>query len=102
MEVQDVEVVDPLADAIKHQHVVGDRIADAGVEPECLGYAGYEISCGDRIATRKQGYIMAEANQLFSQIGDDPLGAPVQSWGDAFHQRRNLSDFQFCPFHNVA
>jgi hypothetical protein len=44
---------------------------------------------------------MAEANQLFGQIGDDPLGATVQSWGDAFHQGRNLGNFQFCPFQSV-
>ncbi len=44
MEVQDIEVVDPLADAIKHQHVVGDRIADADVKAECLGYAGTRLA----------------------------------------------------------
>ena len=47
MEVQDVEVLDPLSDAIKHQHVIGDRIADAGVEAERPWYAGNEISCSD-------------------------------------------------------
>ncbi len=47
MEVQDVEVVDPLTHAIKHQHVVGDRIADAGIESERLGYTRNEVSCGD-------------------------------------------------------
>jgi hypothetical protein len=44
---------------------------------------------------------MAEANQLFGQVGDDPLGTTVKSWGDTFHQGRNLSDFQFSPFQNV-
>jgi hypothetical protein len=77
MEVQDVEVVDALADAIKHQHIVRDRIADAGVESECLGYARYEIGCGDRITAREQGHLMAEANQLFGQVGDDSLGTTV-------------------------
>ena len=59
MEMQDVELVDPLADAIEHHHVVGDRIADAGVEAERLGYAGNEIGRGDRIAASKQSYVMA-------------------------------------------
>ena len=98
MEMQDVEVVGALADAIEHQHVIGDRIADAGVEPECLGHAGHEIGRRDRIAAREQRHVMAEANQFLGQVGDDPLGAAVKSWGDAFHQGRNLRDFQFCPF----
>jgi hypothetical protein len=33
MEVQDVEVISHPSNAIEHQHVVGDRIADAGVKP---------------------------------------------------------------------
>ena len=100
MEMQDVEVVGALAHAIEHQHVIGDRIADAGVEPERLGHAGHEIGGGDRIAAREQRDIMAEGHQFFGQVGDDPLGAAVKPWRDAFHQGRNLRDFQFCPFHN--
>ena len=61
MEMQDVEVVGALADAIEHQHVIGDRIADAGVEPQRLGHAGHEIGRRDRIAAREQRHVMAEA-----------------------------------------
>ena len=43
MEVQDVEVVGALAHAIEHEHVVRDRIAYAGVEPQRLGHAGHQI-----------------------------------------------------------
>ena len=36
MEVQQVELVGPLADAVEHQHIIGDRIAHVGVEPQRL------------------------------------------------------------------
>ena len=53
MEVQDVEVVGPLAHAIEHQHVIGNRIDDAVVKPERLRYTGHQIGRRDRIAARK-------------------------------------------------
>ena len=93
MEVQDVEVVGALAHAIEHQHVIGDRIADAGVEPERLGHAGHEIGRGDRIAAGKQRDVMAERHQFLGEIGDDPLGAAIKPWRNAFHQRRDLRNF---------
>ncbi len=98
MEMQDVEVVGLLADAIEHQHIIGNRVTDAGVEPERLGHAGYEVGGGDRVAAREQGYVMTKAHQLFGEIGDDPLGAAVQPGRDAFHQGCYLRDFQFSPF----
>jgi hypothetical protein len=36
---------------------------------------------------------MALANKLFGQIGNDPFGAPVQSWRASLQERRNLGDF---------
>ena len=36
VEVQDVEVVGALPHAVEHQHVIGNRIAHAGVEPQRL------------------------------------------------------------------
>ena len=44
MEVQDVEIVGAFAHAVKHQHVVGDRIADVGIEPQRRGNAGDELA----------------------------------------------------------
>ena len=98
VEVQDVEFVGALAHAIEHQHVIGDRIADAGVEPQRLRHAGHQIGRRDRIAAREQRDLVAERHQLLSQIGDDPLGAAVKPWGNAFDQRRDLRDFhQYFP-----
>ena len=93
MEVQDVEIVGALAHAIEHQHVIGNRIADAGVEPQRLGHAGNEIGRRDRIAARKQRHFVAKRHQFFGQIGDDPLGAAIKPWWNALHQRRDLRDF---------
>ena len=96
MEVQDVEVVGALAHAIEHQHVIGDRIEDAGVEPQRLGHAGHEIGGRDRIAAGKQRDVMAERDELFGQVGDDPLGAAIKPWRHALDQRRDLRDFHWC------
>ena len=96
MEVQDVEVVGALAHAVQHQHVIGDRIADAGVEPQRRGHAGHQIGRRDRIAAREQRHVMAERHQFFGQVGNDPLGAAIKPWGNALHQRRDLRDFHNC------
>ena len=93
MEVQYVEFVGALADAIEHQHVIGNGIANAGVEPQRLGHAGNEIGRRDRIAAREQRDVMAERHQLLSQVRDDALGAAIEPWGNAFDQRRDLRDF---------
>jgi hypothetical protein len=97
MEVQDVKVIGVLTHAIEHQHVIGDRIDDAGVEPQRLGHAGHEIGRRDRIAAGKQGHIVAQRNKLFGQIGDNPLGAAIKPWRHALDQRRDLRDFHGSP-----
>ena len=97
MEVQDVEVIGALAHAIEHQHVIGDRIDDAGVEPQRLGHAGHEIGRRDRIAAGKQRDVVAQRNELFGQIGDDPFGAAIKPWRHALDQRRDLRDFHGFP-----
>jgi hypothetical protein len=47
MEVQNVEVVGALPHAIEHEHVVSDRVAYAGVEPQRRGHAWHQIGCRD-------------------------------------------------------
>ena len=96
MEVQDVEVGGPLPDAVEHQHVIGNRIAHAGVEAQSLRHAGHEFGGRDRIPAGKQRDVMAERHQFLGQVGDDPLGAAVKPWGNAFDQRRDLRDFHYC------
>ena len=102
MEVQDVEVVGALAHAIEHQHVIGDRIDDAGVEPQRLGHAGHEIGRRDRIAAGKQGHIVTQRDELFGQVGDDPFGAAIKPWRHALDQRRDLRDFHCVSDPRVA
>ena len=96
VEMQDVEIVGALAHAIEHQHVIGNGIAHAGVEPQRLRHAGHEVGRRDRIAAGKQRHVMAERHQFFGQVGDDPLGAAIEPWGNAFDQRRDLRDFHYC------
>ena len=64
MEVQKVELAGPLADAVEHQHIIGDRIAHVGVEPQRLRDAGREGSRRNGVAARKQRDIVAECHQF--------------------------------------
>ena len=92
MEVHDIEVVSALAHAIEHQHVIGNRVADAGVEPQRLGHARHQIRRRDRIAAREQRHVVAERHQLLGEVGNDPLSAAVKPWRHAFDQGRDLRD----------
>src|SRR5579862_1114690 len=42
MEMQNVEICRPLADTVKHQHVIGYGITDVWIEPQRLRHAGRE------------------------------------------------------------
>jgi hypothetical protein len=45
---------------------------------------------------------MALADQLFSQVRYDPLGAAVQTRWNAFNQRRNLRDSHTVYLHALG
>jgi hypothetical protein len=36
---------------------------------------------------------MAECDEFFRQVGDDPLSAAIKPGRNALHKRRNLRDF---------
>ena len=38
-----------------------------------------ELCAGDRVAGRKQRHVMAEPNELFGEVGNDPFGSAVSS-----------------------
>src|SRR6185503_12046390 len=65
-------------------------------EPQSLRHAGHEFGGRDRIPAGKQRDVMAERHQFLGQVGDDPFGAAVKPWGNAFDQRRDLRDFHSC------
>jgi hypothetical protein len=93
VEVQQIEFRGAPVHPVEHPHVMGDRVAHAGIEPQRARHAGNESSGGQRILAGEQRDVMAEANQLLGQIGNNPLRTAIESWRDALHQRRDLCDF---------
>ena len=92
VEMQNVKILDSLANMLDLQHIVGGRITDLR-EPERLRRAGDELRRGFRAAAREKRHFMALAHQLFGEIGDDPLRASIKRRRHAFHQRRDLRNF---------
>ena len=90
VEVKKVEVLSCRPHTVEHEHVIGNDVANAGVEPQRLGGAAHQIGVGDRVAAGKQRHLVPLLNQLVSQIGDDPLGTAIKSWRNTLHQRSNL------------
>jgi hypothetical protein len=58
VEVQNVELVGALAHLVQHDHVVGKRVANVGIEAQRAGGAGNQFSGSDGIFARKQCYLM--------------------------------------------
>src|SRR5450631_2710628 len=84
-----------LADAIEHQHIIGNWIYDMGVETQCDGGATHQPRGRYGIATSKQRDIVSEFDEFLREIRYDAFGATVKPRWNAFHQRRYLSDFHF-------
>ena len=93
-------VTRPTADAVKHDHVMGNGILHAGVESEGSVSARDEIGRGEGIAARKQCHVMALPNQFFGQVMNDAFRTSIEFRWHALDQRGYLRDFHvaFPPF----
>src|SRR5690606_8592790 len=76
----------------EHDHVVGQGIADLGIEPERLLAARHQLRGRQRVAAREQGDLVTLPDQLLGQIGDDSLRAAVEAGWNAFDQGCDLRD----------
>jgi hypothetical protein len=95
VKVKNVESGCMLADAIEHQHIIGNWIYDMGVETQCGGRAAYQTRGRYGITTSKQRDIVPEFDEFLREIRYDAFGATVKPRWNAFHQRRYLSDLHF-------
>ena len=102
MEVQDVEFGRPPAHPIEHDHVIGQRIPNRGLESERLLRARRQFRRSQRVAAREQGDLVSLADQLLGKIGGDPLRAAVQAGWHAFDQRRDLRNSHSGCLHAVC
>ena len=92
MEMQDVESLGHAADVFHHHQLRRDRIGNRGIEAQRLRPHRPERGAGLRIAAREQRHLVAHRDQLFRQVGDDPLGAAVEARRHGFDEGSNLGD----------
>ena len=62
--------------------------------PQRLGHGRDEVGLRHRVAAGEQRDLVALADQLLGQPGDDALGAAVELGGNAFVEGRDLCDSQ--------
>src|ERR1700722_1280092 len=75
--------------------MVRQRLATIRITPESALASGNESRRGFGVAASEQGDVVAQAHQLFSQVGNDALGPAVQFRRNALIERRYL-----CNTHN--
>src|SRR2546423_4936616 len=95
VEMQNVELIGLVIDPVEHEHVIGDRIVDVGIQPQRRWNTTYELCGCDRISTCKQRHIMPQTDQFVSEVGYDAFGTAIQPWWHALDERRNLRNFHW-------
>src|SRR6266704_5231147 len=99
MEVQQIEIVSPLANSLEHGDVQCIWVADRAVQTQCFRPTCLQVGRGLRIAAREQDNVMSERNQFVGQPRNDALGASIKLRRDGLSQRGYLRDLhaQSCP-----
>jgi hypothetical protein len=92
VKVQDIELVDPTANLLEHDHVVGQSVAHHGIEAQRHFAAGHQPGRSPRVAARKECHLMPLADELFSQKRNHSLCAAIEPGRHAFVERCNLGD----------
>src|SRR6266702_8282013 len=78
MEVQQIEIVSPLANSLEHGDVQCIWVADRAVQTQCLRPTCLQVGRGLRIAAREQDNVMSKRNQFVGQPRNNTLGASVE------------------------
>jgi ABC-type microcin C transport system duplicated ATPase subunit YejF len=102
VEMQDVELIGKLANAIEHQHVIRNRIADVGIEPQCLRGTAHQLCGGDRIRTGKQRYVVTQPDQFICKVGYHTLGPAIELRRHALDEGRDLCNFHWWELQQCA
>ena len=90
--VNEVEASGLRRDRLELDDLVRDRIDDGFIGPQAAGRAGDELGARLRVATGKEGHVVALPHELLGQVMDDPLGPAVSRGRDALRERCNLRD----------
>ena len=98
VEMQDVELVTSLVQLVQHREMGREiGVEGAGIEPDGLVAHRHERGPGPRLGTGKQRHLVAELDQGVGEMGDDPLGAAVESGRDGLVQRCDLGNPHQAP-----
>src|SRR5215203_920254 len=68
MKVQDIELVRKATDAIKLEHVVGNRVVYIGIETQSHRCATDQVGARHRISAGEQGHVMTQPDQFIGAI----------------------------------
>src|SRR5262249_27272670 len=92
VKVQQIEIVNPLANLLEHGHVQRIRIADRAIQTQGLRPTCLEVRRSLRIAAREQYDLMSERDQFVGQPRNNTLGASIQPGRNGLGQRGYLCD----------
>ena len=93
MEMQGIELIGALAHRFQQHHVVGNGVANMGIEAKRHVGDGHQFRARDGIAAGEQCHVMPLVDQRLGEVRNDALGPAVQLWRHAFGQGSDLSDF---------
>ena len=93
VEVQDAEIFGTFADSVQHQHGIRDGITHFRVEPQGRRRTTDKPRKRHGIAASEKGDVMAEADEFFREIGNDPLRAAIKPRRYALNKWRDLGNF---------
>src|SRR3984893_14858709 len=90
---KNVELLRALAHLIDHQHEVRNSVAHGRIEAQRTSTTGSQLGAGDRVRACKERQIMATPDEVFGQVGNDPLSAAIETRRNALDERSHLGDF---------
>jgi hypothetical protein len=92
VKMKNVELLGALAHLINHQHEVRNDVAHGRIEAQRTRTTGSQLSAGDRVRACKERDIVAKPDEFFSQVGNDPLSAAIETRRNALDERSHLGD----------
>ncbi len=90
--VDQVELLGPFEYLRQLHHVRRERIGDAVVQPDRTRHRRHQRRRGAGIAAGEERDVVPAAHLFLDQVGDDALGASVESGRHALVQRSHVSD----------
>src|SRR5215472_13618934 len=92
MKVQQIEIMSPLANSLKHGDMQRIRVADRAVQTQCLRPTCLQVGRSLRIAACEQDNVMPERNQFVGQPRNNALGSCMEPQRNGLSKKSYLRD----------